>query len=159
MLEEVECIFLQIIQEIKAGKGLNFDVPSRSRSNQLYVPELDRIVLRDSILHRSFGSAATNFKTVLMTRVLQQVMELCLQGISTTKRDLFYTDVKLFKVYRLPNPDVPTNLADSHSYLKLQALHHYAIIQGEAERLRLESECCPHRDGERSIEFWVCRRT
>lgn len=94
----MECVFLQIIQDIKAGRGFSFDVPSRSRTNQLYVPELDRIVLKDSVLHRPFGSAATNFKAVVMIRVLQQIMELCIQGINTTKRDLFYTDVKLFEV-------------------------------------------------------------
>lgn len=32
-----------------------------------------------------------------MTRMLQLVHELCLKGIHVTKRDLFYTDVKLFE--------------------------------------------------------------
>lgn len=33
-----------------------------------------------------------------MTRILQLVHEICTKGIHVTKRDLFYTDVKLFEV-------------------------------------------------------------
>ena len=36
-------------------------------------------------------------KTAITTRVLQLVHELCRAGIHSTKRDLFYTDVKLFQ--------------------------------------------------------------
>ena len=32
-----------------------------------------------------------------MTRILQLVHEICTKGIHVTKRDLFYTDVKLFE--------------------------------------------------------------
>ena len=33
----------------------------------------------------------------MMTRVLQLIRELVIKGIHVTKRDLFYTDVKLFE--------------------------------------------------------------
>ena len=36
-------------------------------------------------------------KTTVMTRILQLVHEICTKGIHVTKRDLFYTDVKLFE--------------------------------------------------------------
>jgi meiotic recombination protein SPO11 len=36
-------------------------------------------------------------KTAMMTRVLQLIRELVIKGIHVTKRDLFYTDVKLFE--------------------------------------------------------------
>ena len=36
-------------------------------------------------------------KTTIMTRILQLVHEICTKGIHVTKRDLFYTDVKLFE--------------------------------------------------------------
>jgi DNA topoisomerase VI subunit A len=39
-------------------------------------------------------------KTTVMTRILQLVHEICTKGIHVTKRDLFYTDVKLFEVCR-----------------------------------------------------------
>ena len=65
---------------------------------QLYVPELDRIVLKDTTSERPFASTATCRKAVFTTRVLGLVHELCTKQIHVTKRDLFYTDVKLFEV-------------------------------------------------------------
>lgn len=47
---------------------------------------------------RPFASTATCRKTVITTRILQLVQELCIKRIHVTKRDLFYTDVKLFEV-------------------------------------------------------------
>lgn len=40
-------------------KEWGFDIPSRSASNQLYVPELDRIVLKDKRNFRPFGNLGT----------------------------------------------------------------------------------------------------
>ena len=72
-------------------------MPSRSNANQLYVPELDRFVLRDNVTSREFNDQAQVHKTTVMTRILQLVHEICTKGIHVTKRDLFYTDVKLFE--------------------------------------------------------------
>ena len=75
-------------------------MPSRANANQVYVPELDRIVLRDNLANREFNDQAQVHKTTLMTRILQLVHEICVKGIHVTKRDLFYTDVKLFEARR-----------------------------------------------------------
>lgn len=44
---------------------------------------------------------------MITTRILGLVHELCIKRIHVTKRDLFYTDVKLFEV-SIP-PPVPTS--------------------------------------------------
>jgi hypothetical protein len=62
------------------------------------VPELDRIVLKDTIAKRAFASSQACRKTAITTRILGLVHELCNKQINVTKRDLFYTDVKLFEV-------------------------------------------------------------
>ena len=67
-----------------------------------YVPELDRIVLKESASARPFASTATCRKAVITTRILQLVHELCVKRIHVTKRDLFYTDVKLFEARPWP---------------------------------------------------------
>ena len=81
----------------------------------MYVPELDRIVLKDACGQRPFANTQTNRKAVITTRVLGLVHELCRKRIHVTKRDLFYTDVKLFQVCAqqhtsfaslLPNTDI-----------------------------------------------------
>jgi meiotic recombination protein SPO11 len=95
--ENIERIMVEIAQSVADGKGFAFDVPSRNVGNQLYVPELDRIVLKDKSTIREFASVKHSRKVAIMTRILQLIYELCAKRIHVTKRDLFYTDVKLFK--------------------------------------------------------------
>lgn len=95
---EIETVIVQIARSILAGDGFSFSVPSRAASNQLYVPELDRIVLKDKSTLRPFASVSSVRKTTITTRILALIHQLCLRNIHVTKRDLFYTDVKLFQV-------------------------------------------------------------
>ena len=101
VLDEVESTIYQVAQQILNGEGFSYGIPSRSKGNQIYVPELDRIVLKDSKSQRPFASTSTCRKAVITTRILQLIHELCLKRIHVTKRDLFYTDVKLFEVHML----------------------------------------------------------
>jgi len=94
---EIERIALESVASIMRGDGYSFTMPARTSSNMVYVPELDRLVLKDKTLERIFANASSARKTAITTRVLQLVLELCNRGIHVTKRDLFYTDVKLFK--------------------------------------------------------------
>lgn len=94
---EIEKSILAIAKSILSGNGFGYLVPSRSSANQLYVPELDRIVLKDKASLRQFANIASVRKTAITTRILQLVHQLCTKQIHVTKRDLFYTDVKLFQ--------------------------------------------------------------
>ncbi|KDD73630.1 hypothetical protein H632_c1983p0, partial [Helicosporidium sp. ATCC 50920] len=98
VLHAIEETMLAVAHTILQGQGLSYDIPNRARGNQLYVQELDRIVLRDSVSQRPFANTAKCRKSVITTRILQLVQELCIKRIHVTKRDLFYTDVKLFEV-------------------------------------------------------------
>lgn len=97
IMDAIEEVIAKVTTSILAGDGLTFDVPSRTSSNQQYVPELDRIVLKDKTMARAFTSTASVRKTAIMTRVMQLVYDVLYKGIHVTKRDLFYTDVKLFQ--------------------------------------------------------------
>lgn len=94
---EIEKTILQVARSILAGNGFGYSVPARGNANQLYVPELDRIVLKDKSSFRQFANVSSVRKTSITTRILQLVHQLCLKQIHVTKRDLFYTDVKLFQ--------------------------------------------------------------
>jgi meiotic recombination protein SPO11 len=59
------------------------------------LPDFVRIV--DKETERVFSNPSTVRKTAITARVMQLVHELCMKGIHATKRDVFYTDVKLFK--------------------------------------------------------------
>ena len=63
---------------------------------QHYVPALDRIVLGNNQSKRSFVNVSETRKTAITTRVMQLIHTILGKGIHITKRDLFYTDVKLF---------------------------------------------------------------
>jgi hypothetical protein len=95
--EVIERIAIEAARSIMRGEGFSYTMPARTASNMVYVEELDRLVLRDKTVARIFANASSARKTAITTRVLQIVLELCAKGIHVTKRDLFYTDVKLFK--------------------------------------------------------------
>uniref|UniRef100_A0A7S0V3E1 DNA topoisomerase 6 subunit A n=1 Tax=Polytomella parva TaxID=51329 RepID=A0A7S0V3E1_9CHLO len=97
VLEEIESTIVNTALSILDSRGFSFDVPSRAKGNQAYVPELDRIVLKDALSKRPFANTQTCRKATITTRILSLVHELCTKRIHVTKRDLFYTDVKLFE--------------------------------------------------------------
>ena len=97
VMQEIERIALEATMSIMRGEGFSYTMPARTSSNMVYVAELDRLVLRGKMLERIFANASSARKTAITTRVLQLILELCSKGIHVTKRDLFYTDVKLFK--------------------------------------------------------------
>lgn len=93
----IEELFVLAAESIMKGESFKFEVPSRSASNQAYIPALDRVVLKANTSERSFANVSQSRKTAVMARVLSLVHEVVGKGIHVTKRDLFYTDVKLFK--------------------------------------------------------------
>ncbi|CAE7642025.1 SPO11-3 [Symbiodinium microadriaticum] len=86
-----------IVSEILETGSFDMAVPNRSEANQKYIESLDRNVLGKKISKRSFVNISHVRKTAITTRVMQLVHEVLTKGIHITKRDLFYTDVKLFK--------------------------------------------------------------
>ncbi len=97
VLYEIERTVLAVAGAILRGEGFSYHVPTRSATNQLYIAELDRIVLSDKVATRMFLNPREVRKTAITTRILQLVHEVLSKGIHITKRDMFYTDVKLFK--------------------------------------------------------------
>ncbi|GMH26410.1 hypothetical protein Nepgr_028253 [Nepenthes gracilis] len=93
----IETLFLFLTKSILSGNGFSFTVPSRSSSNHIYIPELDRIVLKDKSSLRPFSSVSSVRKATITARILSLIHQLCIKSIHVTKRDLFYTDVKLFQ--------------------------------------------------------------
>jgi meiotic recombination protein SPO11 len=57
--------------------------------------ELDRIVVGDKTSVRSFSNVKQVKKIAVTTRVLELVHQVLTKEIHVTKRDLFYTDVKV----------------------------------------------------------------
>lgn len=96
VVEKIESIAIDIAKQVFRKRGFSMEIPSRTASNQLYIPNLDRIVLGEKRGLRSFLNAKEARKSAITTRVLQLIHSVLLKNIHITKRDLFYTDVKLF---------------------------------------------------------------
>jgi len=72
------------------------EIPSRASTNQIYVKEWDRIVLGKKRMGRNFMNVRESRKSAITLRVMQLLHAVLVKRIHITKRDLFYTDVKLF---------------------------------------------------------------
>lgn len=96
VLEGIEGVALRITRQVLSKKGFSMEIPSRSSSNQIYIKEWDRIVLGGKRIGRSFTSVRESRKSAITLRVMQLLHAVLVKRIHITKRDLFYTDVKLF---------------------------------------------------------------
>ena len=56
VMAEIEAICLQAVASVMRGEGFSYTMPARTAANHLYIPELDRLVLRDKML-RSMATA------------------------------------------------------------------------------------------------------
>ena len=95
MAAAIEQVMVAIAKNVLDGEGSGTRSP-RGANDQVYLDQLDRIVLKDKRTPTSFSSTSSVRWVAILTRVMQLVHGVEL-GIHVTKRDLFYTDVKLFK--------------------------------------------------------------
>jgi meiotic recombination protein SPO11 len=95
--KRIENLVIDVVTQIMNGRGYEFTIPNRGTGNQRYLEEIDQIVLGDKTSKRQFLNTNHVRKTAITTRVVELVHEVLSKGIHVTKRDLFYTDVKLFK--------------------------------------------------------------
>jgi meiotic recombination protein SPO11 len=93
----IEQVMIAASKSILAGDGFQYALPSRGATDQVYLDALDRIVLKNKTSKVNFSSVSSVRKVTILTRVMQLVHGVLSRGIHVTKRDLFYTDVKLFK--------------------------------------------------------------
>ncbi|KAL7558564.1 hypothetical protein ACA910_013090 [Epithemia clementina (nom. ined.)] len=127
VLEGIEAIAVHVAQQILVHQhkgGFVLEIPSRAASNQVYVPEWDRIVLGSKRMTRHFTNVKECRKTAITMRVLELLHAVLSKRIHITKRDLFYTDVKLFVDQSESDPildDVATMIGCTRSNLHVVA--------------------------------------
>ena len=93
----IEQVMIAVTRNILGGDGFGYSLPCRGSSDQVYLDQLDRIVLKDKHALVTFSSTSSVRKVAVLTRVMQLIHGVLCRGIHVTKRDMFYTDVKLFK--------------------------------------------------------------
>ena len=71
-------------------------LPARTSSNIIWDEENDLLLLGEQIVEKQFHSLTSVADLTRLMRVLEIVNELLFKDIHATKREIFYTDVKLF---------------------------------------------------------------
>jgi meiotic recombination protein SPO11 len=71
-------------------------LPARTSSNIIWDEENDLLLLGEQIVEKQFHSLTSVADLTRLMRVLEIVNELLIKDIHATKREVFYTDVKLF---------------------------------------------------------------
>jgi len=95
-LQRVYNLIDDIIERIYNTGKPSILLPSRSSSNIIWDQENDLLLLGKQIIEKQFHSLTSVADITRLMRVLEIINELLVKDIHATKREVFYTDVKLF---------------------------------------------------------------
>ncbi len=95
-LERLYTIVDNTITKIYNTGRPSIQLPARTSSNIIWDEENDLLLLGEQIVEKQFHSLSSVADLTRLMRVLEIVNELLIKDIHATKREIFYTDVKLF---------------------------------------------------------------
>lgn len=95
-LDRIYKLVDSVIAKIYATGRPTVELPSRSSSNIIWDEDNDLLLLGRQIMEKQFHSLTSVVDITRLIRVLDIVDELLIKDIHATKREIFYTDVKLF---------------------------------------------------------------
>ncbi len=97
VLERLYKLIDNILGKIYDTGRPSIELPSRSSSNIIWDEKNDLILLGKQIMEKQFHSLTSVADITRLMRVLEVITELLNQDLHFTKREVFYTDVNLFK--------------------------------------------------------------
>ncbi|MHA1593601.1 MAG: hypothetical protein ACTSXX_02545 [Candidatus Baldrarchaeia archaeon] len=124
--EIARMIYEQIMRD---GKPV-FEIPARTSDNIIYDEGADLLLLGKRMLRRVFHSLTSVADATRTMRILEIIHELIENNIHATKREIFYTDVPLFKEQRFSDEvieDIAAMLGTTRN-----SLHVVAAAKGAA---------------------------
>jgi meiotic recombination protein SPO11 len=125
-----------VIEKIYRTGKPTIELPSRSSSNIIWDEENDLLLLGKQIMEKQFHSLTSVADITRLMRVLEIVDELLVKDIHATKREIFYTDVKLFADQK--NSDKSIEDVATMLYTTRNATHIVAAPKGTCVgRLRI----------------------
>jgi meiotic recombination protein SPO11 len=86
----------KIIAKIYDNGRPTIELPSRTTTNIIWDEENDLLLLGKQIMEKQFHSLSSVGDITRLIRVLEIVDELLVKDIHATKREIYYSDVKLF---------------------------------------------------------------
>lgn len=125
-----------VIEKILVTGRPTIELPSRSSSNIRWDQENDLLLLGKQIMEKQFHSLTSVGDITRLMRILEIINELLMKDIHATKRECFYTDVKLFQDQK--NSDKSIEDAATMLYTTRNATHIVASPKGSCVgRLRI----------------------
>ncbi len=117
----------------------SIQLPSRSSSNIRWDEENDLLLLGKQILEKQFHTLTSVADITRLMRVLEVVTELLSENLHATKREVFYTDVNLFKEQK--NSDKSIEDIATMLYTTRNSTHIVAAPRGSCVgRLRIRDQ-------------------
>ena len=117
----------------------SIQLPSRSGSNIRWDEENDLLLLGKQILEKQFHTLTSVADITRLMRVLEVVTELLNENLHATKREVFYTDVNLFKEQK--NSDKSIEDIATMLYTTRNSTHIVAAPRGSCVgRLRIRDQ-------------------
>ncbi|TFG26771.1 MAG: hypothetical protein EU532_09040 [Promethearchaeota archaeon] len=125
-----------VIKKIYATGRPTIELPSRTSTNIIWDEENDLLLLGKQIMEKQFHSLTSVADITRLMRVIEIVNELLDKDIHATKREIYYTDVKLFSDQK--NSDKSIEDAATMLYTTRNATHIVAAPKGTCVgRLRI----------------------
>ncbi|MBD3193749.1 MAG: hypothetical protein GF317_01745 [Candidatus Lokiarchaeota archaeon] len=135
-LERLYELIDDLIEKIYANGKPVVELPSRSNSNIIWDEESDLLLLGKQIQKKYFHSLTSVADITRLMRVLEIINELLLKDMHATKREIFYTDVKLFQDQK--NSDKSLEDVATMLYTTRNSTHVVASARGSCVgRLRI----------------------
>ncbi|MFX1345442.1 MAG: hypothetical protein ACFFBC_05015 [Promethearchaeota archaeon] len=128
-----------VLTKIYSTGRPSIQLPSRSSSNIRWDEENDLLLLGKQIMEKQFHTLTSVADITRLMRVLEVVTELLNENLHATKREVFYTDVNLFKEQK--NSDKSIEDVATMLYTTRNSTHIVAAPRGSCVgRLRIRDQ-------------------
>ena len=128
-----------ILTQIYDSGRPSIQLPSRASSNIRWDEENDLLLLGKQIMEKQFHTLTSVADITRLMRVLEVVTELLNENLHATKREVFYTDVNLFKEQK--NSDKSIEDVATMLYTTRNSTHIVAAPRGSCVgRLRIRDQ-------------------
>ena len=101
-----------VVQTMQDPKNAAFKIPSRASENIGYDDKTKMVLLGNQQMIRAYRSLGSVLSVAQMARLMKLIDEQLIKNLHTTKRDVFYRDVNLFR-----SQDVSDNLIEDLSVM------------------------------------------
>jgi meiotic recombination protein SPO11 len=138
-LDRLYSLVDSLIEEIYITGKPVIELPSRSNSNIIWDEDSDLLLLGRQIQKKQFHSLTSVADITRLMRVLEIINELLKKDMHATKREIFYTDVKLFQDQK--NSDKSIEDVATMLYTTRNSTHVVASARGSCVgRLRIRDK-------------------